>query len=86
MIEYRVKGLTCGNCARTLEEETRRLDYGESAKLSFASGKLKLDERVPLDRVIRYGGYRVRHLVSLTILFERGRLPARRKPPIGAAI
>ncbi|MFB9274298.1 heavy metal translocating P-type ATPase [Cohnella cellulosilytica] len=51
MIEYRVKGLSCGNCARTLEEEIRRLDYGESATLSFASGKLKLDERVPLERV-----------------------------------
>ncbi len=51
MIEYRVKGLSCGNCARTLEEEIKRLDYGDTASLSFASGKLKLDERVPLDRV-----------------------------------
>ncbi|OXS59991.1 heavy metal translocating P-type ATPase [Cohnella sp. CIP 111063] len=51
MIEYRVKGLSCGNCARTLEEEIQRLDHGESATLSFASGKLKLDERVQLDRV-----------------------------------
>ncbi|XID94572.1 heavy metal translocating P-type ATPase [Paenibacillaceae bacterium WGS1546] len=51
MIEYRVKGISCGNCAQTLEHEIRQLEYGESATLSFNSGKLILDERVPLDRV-----------------------------------
>lgn len=51
MIEYRVKGLSCGNCARTLEHEIRQLEHGESASLSFNSGKLSIDERVSLDQV-----------------------------------
>jgi Cd2+/Zn2+-exporting ATPase len=51
MIEYRVKGLSCGNCAQTLEHEIRQLEHGETATLSFNSGKLSLDERVPLDKV-----------------------------------
>ncbi|RKP58243.1 cadmium-translocating P-type ATPase [Cohnella endophytica] len=51
MTEYRVKGLSCGNCARVLEHEIRQLEHGESATLSYNSGKLILDERVPLDKV-----------------------------------
>jgi len=51
MVEYRVKGLSCGNCAQTLEHEIRQLEHGETATLSFNSGKLTLDERVPLDKV-----------------------------------
>lgn len=51
MIEYRVKGLSCGNCAQTLEHEIRQLEHGETATLSYNSGKLSLDERVPLDKV-----------------------------------
>ncbi|MBM7564893.1 heavy metal translocating P-type ATPase [Paenibacillus sacheonensis] len=53
MIEYRVKGLSCGNCAQELEQEIRRLEHGESAALSFNSGKLTIDERVSLDQVKR---------------------------------
>ncbi|QJD83052.1 heavy metal translocating P-type ATPase [Cohnella herbarum] len=51
MIEYRVKGLSCGNCAQVLEHEIRQLEHGETATLSYNSGKLRLDERVPLDQV-----------------------------------
>lgn len=50
-VEYRVKGLSCGNCARTLEEEIRQLEHGQSATLSYNSGKLILDERVAMDKV-----------------------------------
>lgn len=51
MKEHRVKGLSCGNCAQSLENEIRNLEHGETATLSFNSGKLTLDERVPLDKV-----------------------------------
>lgn len=51
MKEYRVKGLSCGNCALMLEHEIRQLEHGETAVLSFNSGKLIVDERVPLDKV-----------------------------------
>ena len=51
MKEYRVKGLSCGNCAQMLEQQIQQLEYGETAKLSFNSGKLLVDERVPLFKV-----------------------------------
>jgi len=51
MKEYKVKGLSCGNCALTLENEIKQLEHGESATLSFNSGKLMLDERVSLGKV-----------------------------------
>lgn len=53
MSEYRVKGLSCGNCAMGLELQIRKLEYGESATLSYNSGKLKLDPRVSLTDVER---------------------------------
>ncbi|OAS13486.1 heavy metal translocating P-type ATPase [Paenibacillus oryzisoli] len=53
MSEYRVKGLSCGNCAMGLEQQIRTLAYGESATLSYNSGKLKLDPRVSLTDVER---------------------------------
>ncbi|WP_274650777.1 heavy metal translocating P-type ATPase [Paenibacillus humicola] len=53
MNEYRVRGLSCGSCAMELERRIRALEYGESATLSFASGKLKLDPRVSLADVRR---------------------------------
>ncbi len=51
MKEYKVKGLSCGNCAQMLEHEIRQLEHGEFATLSFNSGKLMLDERVALEKV-----------------------------------
>ncbi|MCY9696184.1 heavy metal translocating P-type ATPase [Paenibacillus alginolyticus] len=53
MSEYRVKGLSCGNCAMGLEQQIKKLEYGESATLSYNSGKLKLDSRVSLTDVER---------------------------------
>lgn len=67
MHEYRVKGLTCGNCARTLEQEIQRLDHGETASLSFNSGKLTIDDRVPLDKVnkiLKSDGAYIEHRLS----------------------
>jgi len=51
MKEYRVKGLSCGNCALMLEHQIKQLEYGETATLSYNSGKLKMDERIPLSKV-----------------------------------
>lgn len=51
MQEYRVKGLTCVNCTRELEEQIRKLEHGETATLSYNSGKLMLDERISLSEV-----------------------------------
>lgn len=49
--EYQVKGLTCANCARALEEQIQSLPYGEGATLSYNSGKLRVNERVNLEKV-----------------------------------
>ncbi|MED0685284.1 cation-translocating P-type ATPase [Anoxybacillus ayderensis] len=51
MKEYQVKGLTCANCARALEEQIQSLPYGEGATLSYNSGKLRVNERVNLEKV-----------------------------------
>ncbi len=51
MNEYRIKGLSCPNCTQTLEKQIKQLEYGETATLSYNSGKLKLDAKVPLEKV-----------------------------------
>jgi len=51
MNEYRVKGLSCGNCAQDLERQIRKLDHGKDAQLIYATGKLKLDPSVSLPAV-----------------------------------
>lgn len=53
MNEYRVKGLSCGNCTLGLEEQIKKLEFGETASLSYNSGKLKVDPRVSLTSVER---------------------------------
>lgn len=51
MLEYRVKGLSCINCTRELEEQIQQLEHGESAQLSYNSGKLLVDERTSLEQI-----------------------------------
>ncbi|MGU3473308.1 heavy metal translocating P-type ATPase [Paenibacillus sp. D51F] len=51
MTEYRVKGLSCGNCTLELEREIRKLPYGDTATLHYSSARLVIDERVPLDKL-----------------------------------
>lgn len=51
MNEYKVKGLSCGNCAQMLESQIKNLEHGSSATLSYNSGKLSLDPKVPLAKV-----------------------------------
>lgn len=51
MNEYKVKGLTCANCTRELQEEINKLPAGQTASLSFNTGRLKVDSSVDLNRV-----------------------------------
>ncbi|WP_019121368.1 heavy metal translocating P-type ATPase [Brevibacillus massiliensis] len=51
MAEYRVKGLSCAHCTQGLEEQIRKLKHGQSAKLSYNTGKLTVDDKVELDQV-----------------------------------
>lgn len=52
-IAYRVQGLSCGNCARELEGEIRRLKHGEDATLSYNSGTLKMSKDIDVAAVKR---------------------------------
>mgnify|MGYP001768621619 FL=1 len=51
MNQYRVKGLSCANCAKNLEEEIQKLEYGENAKLNFQSSKLYVNEEINMAKV-----------------------------------
>lgn len=53
MKEYRVKGLSCANCTLELEQQLKKLEYGDSTTLSYTTGKLKLDPRASLSSVER---------------------------------
>ncbi|KKI90259.1 cadmium transporter [Bacillus sp. SA1-12] len=51
MNEYKVRGLTCANCTRELQEEINKLPSGETASLSYNTGKLRVEGSVDLDKV-----------------------------------
>ncbi|WP_203362484.1 cation-translocating P-type ATPase [Bacillus sp. REN10] len=51
MAEYRLKGLSCANCAREMEEEIQKLPHGKEAKIHFNSGKLSVPEGMNLPHV-----------------------------------
>ncbi|MEK0312259.1 heavy metal translocating P-type ATPase [Cohnella sp. 56] len=50
-MELRVKGLSCPNCTNELEQEIKQLEHGQTAKLSYNSGKLTVDEQIDLDQI-----------------------------------
>ncbi|AWB46734.1 cadmium-translocating P-type ATPase [Paenibacillus sp. CAA11] len=52
-VEYPVKGLSCANCARELQEDIRRLPHGETATLHYNSSRLLVDPNVNLTEVKR---------------------------------
>ncbi len=49
--EYKLRGLSCANCAREIEEEIQKLNHGEDAKVLFNSSKLVVSDEVALDKV-----------------------------------
>ncbi|SEG66547.1 cation-translocating P-type ATPase [Paenibacillus sp. UNC499MF] len=51
MEEHRIKGLTCANCTRELEEQIQKLEHGAEARLSYNSGKLTVDSRISMPAV-----------------------------------
>ncbi|MBE3569715.1 MAG: cadmium-translocating P-type ATPase [Bacillales bacterium] len=51
MAEYRLKGLSCANCARELEEEIQKLPHGEDAKILFNAGKLHISDQIDITKV-----------------------------------
>ncbi|MBF0706797.1 cadmium-translocating P-type ATPase (plasmid) [Alkalihalobacillus hwajinpoensis] len=51
MKEYRIKGLSCPNCSLELEQQIRQLENGDSASISYNSGKLNVDEKVNIEEV-----------------------------------
>jgi Zn2+/Cd2+-exporting ATPase len=58
-----IEGLDCPDCAKKLEENILRLENVSEAAVSFATGKLYLSFRGPLDNVyeaVAAGGYRVK--------------------------
>jgi Cd2+/Zn2+-exporting ATPase len=53
MEQFRVKGLSCANCTRELEEKIQKLEHGSDATLSYNSGRLMLQAKVSLVQVAR---------------------------------
>jgi len=52
-VEYPVKGLSCANCTREMQEEIQKLAHGSDAKLNYVSSKLTLNPDVDMVRVER---------------------------------
>ncbi|MEI5907624.1 heavy metal translocating P-type ATPase [Bacillus spongiae] len=51
MNEYRLQGLSCGNCAREMEEAINKLENGEGSRILYNSSKLILTNEVDLQKV-----------------------------------
>ncbi|RBP05550.1 cation-translocating P-type ATPase [Rossellomorea aquimaris] len=51
MDEYKLQGLTCGNCAREMEEEINKLENGEGSKILYNSSKMMLSKGVDMQKV-----------------------------------
>lgn len=51
MAEYKLQGLSCANCAREMEDEIKKLDHGEDARILFNSSKLIVKDDISLSLV-----------------------------------
>ncbi|KRG13965.1 cadmium transporter [Virgibacillus soli] len=51
MAEFKLQGLSCGNCAREMEEEINKLENGAGSRILYNSSKLVLNEGVDLQKV-----------------------------------
>ncbi|MGG3916385.1 heavy metal translocating P-type ATPase [Rossellomorea vietnamensis] len=51
MDEYKLQGLSCGNCAREMEEEINKLENGEGSRILYNSSKLYLNKGVDMQKV-----------------------------------
>ncbi|OPA81383.1 cadmium transporter [Paenibacillus selenitireducens] len=63
--QYRIRGLSCANCTREMEEEIRKLEHGEHATLSYNSAKLTISPDVSIEqveRILRRDGARLERI------------------------
>ncbi|MEG9298485.1 heavy metal translocating P-type ATPase [Mangrovibacillus sp. Mu-81] len=51
MNEYKLQGLTCGNCAREMEERINKLENGDGSRILYNSSKLVVSEGVDMGQV-----------------------------------
>ncbi|PWA13228.1 cadmium-translocating P-type ATPase [Pueribacillus theae] len=51
MKAYKLKGLSCPNCASDLEKEIQKIKHGENAKISYNKAQLTINEKVDLEKV-----------------------------------
>jgi Zn2+/Cd2+-exporting ATPase len=51
MHEYKLQGLTCGNCAREMEEQINQLENGEGSRILYNSSKLVLSDGINMQEV-----------------------------------
>lgn len=51
MAEYKLQGLSCANCAREMEEEIKKLENGEDARILYNTSKLIVKDEVSLSQV-----------------------------------
>ncbi|TCZ80102.1 cadmium-translocating P-type ATPase [Paenibacillus albiflavus] len=51
MNEFKVKGLSCGNCAAKIEREIQKLEHGDTATLSYNTGRLMLNPEISMTKV-----------------------------------
>lgn len=51
MNEYKLQGLTCGNCAREMEEQINKLENGDGSRILYNSSKLLVSDGVDMVKV-----------------------------------
>lgn len=51
MAEYKLQGLSCGNCAREMEEEINKLDNGNGSRILYNSNKLIVNDGIDMTKV-----------------------------------
>src|SRR3954464_10449774 len=71
---YRVEGMDCASCARTVEKAVAALDGASAARVSFGNAMLVVEGPVPTDRVERAvaaAGYRARPATTRRVVQPR---------------
>ncbi|WP_110113902.1 heavy metal translocating P-type ATPase [Bacillus sp. CGMCC 1.16541] len=53
MKTYRVEGMDCGACAKTLENHLRTLSHVKEVNVSFATGKMQIEHESSVDDVVK---------------------------------
>lgn len=54
---YRVQGLSCTNCAKTFEENVRRLPGVQDAKVNFGAAKIYIDGEASIEEMEKAGAF-----------------------------